>query len=89
MYAGEDLSLNHYINATSLISTIIRLTAIKILTIREYLYLNIKKINSCVYSDQRITQDVDRFTDQLSQSMPDLVIAPIVIVYYTYQTTKK
>ena len=43
----------------------------------------------CAYRDQRITQDVDRFTDQLTQALPDLVIAPIVIAYYTYQTTKK
>ncbi|XP_065919594.1 lysosomal cobalamin transporter ABCD4-like [Dysidea avara] len=38
--------------------------------------------------DQRITQDVDRFCDQLSQAMPDLVIAPLVVAFYTYQTTK-
>ena len=41
------------------------------------------------FSDQRITQDVDRFCDQLSQAMPDLVIAPLVVAFYTYQTTKK
>lgn len=42
-----------------------------------------------VFRDQRITQDVDRFCNQLSQSMPDLVIAPLVVAYYTYQTAKK
>ena len=68
-----------------------RSTVIKILTIREPFILSLprKKCDFCVCSDQRITQDVDQFTDQLTQALPDLVIAPIVIIYYTYQTTKK
>ena len=60
----------------------------KISIIRKYNFCDIQ-VMLCLYRDQRITQDVDRFTDQLSQSMPDLVIAPIVIVYYTYLNTKK
>jgi ATP-binding cassette subfamily D (ALD) protein 4 len=36
--------------------------------------------------DQRITQDVDRFCQQLQNIVPQLVISPFVIAYYTYET---
>ena len=36
--------------------------------------------------DQRITQDVDRFTTSLQAVLERLIISPIVIAYYAYQT---
>ncbi|KAI9142216.1 ABC transporter transmembrane region 2-domain-containing protein [Paraphysoderma sedebokerense] len=34
--------------------------------------------------DQRVTQDVDRFTDTLCKVIEQLIIAPFLIAYYTY-----
>ena len=36
--------------------------------------------------DQRITQDVDRFCDEVSQALPKLVLQPFLIAYYSYRT---
>ncbi|XP_064403467.1 lysosomal cobalamin transporter ABCD4-like isoform X3 [Halichondria panicea] len=36
--------------------------------------------------DQRITQDVDRFCNQISQLLPKIIIQPFLIVYYSYRT---
>ncbi|KAF9975222.1 hypothetical protein BGZ73_001204 [Actinomortierella ambigua] len=35
--------------------------------------------------DQRITQDIDKLTDALRKICEELVITPILILYYTYQ----
>ena len=39
-----------------------------------------------VLSDQRITQDVDRFCDQTSKVLPKIILQPFLIAYYTYRT---
>ncbi|XP_065187603.1 lysosomal cobalamin transporter ABCD4-like [Sycon ciliatum] len=36
--------------------------------------------------DQRITQDVDRFCNQFSQQLLQLILAPFTIVFYSYKT---
>ena len=36
-------------------------------------------------ADQRITQDVDKFSQQLSEISPKLLISPLTIAYYSYQ----
>ena len=36
-------------------------------------------------ADQRITQDVDKFCQQLSEISPKLLISPLTIGYYSYQ----
>lgn len=36
--------------------------------------------------DQRITQDVDKMSEQLSEILPDLIMAPFVILFYSYQS---
>ena len=38
------------------------------------------------FRDQRLTQDVDKFCQELKKVVPQVVIAPFVIVYYTYKT---
>ncbi|KAG2208279.1 hypothetical protein INT47_006135 [Mucor saturninus] len=35
--------------------------------------------------DQRITQDVDKFSETLREIVTKLIIAPIMVVYYTYK----
>ncbi|KAI9248694.1 ATP-binding cassette sub-family D member 4-like protein [Helicostylum pulchrum] len=35
--------------------------------------------------DQRITQDIDKFTETLRQIVTNLIIAPIMVVYYGYK----
>jgi len=39
-----------------------------------------------MYSDQRITQDVDRMTKTFSAIIADLLISPFTIAFYTYRT---
>lgn len=36
-------------------------------------------------ADQRITQDVEKFSQQLSEISPKLLISPLTIAYYSYQ----
>lgn len=36
-------------------------------------------------ADQRITQDVDKFSQQLSEISPKLLISPLTIAYYSYK----
>ncbi|CAG8565186.1 12629_t:CDS:10 [Acaulospora morrowiae] len=36
--------------------------------------------------DQRITQDVDRFSETLRSVCEEIMVAPVLIAYYTYQT---
>ncbi|KND00887.1 uncharacterized protein SPPG_03987 [Spizellomyces punctatus DAOM BR117] len=36
--------------------------------------------------DQRITQDVEKFSDESRKVMEEIVIEPALLVYYTYQT---
>ena len=36
--------------------------------------------------DQRITQDVERFCDEVSQALPKLILQPFLIGYYSYKT---
>ena len=38
------------------------------------------------FSDQRITQDVNRFCEEVSQALPKLVLQPFLIAYYSYRT---
>lgn len=39
------------------------------------------------FRDQRITQDVERMTNKLAINIvPNLIIGPFVIAYYTYKT---
>lgn len=38
------------------------------------------------FRDQRLTQDVDKFCQELKKVVPQVVIAPFVIAYYTYET---
>lgn len=39
-----------------------------------------------VCRDQRITQDVDRFCDEVSQALPKIILQPFLIGYYSYRT---
>ena len=39
--------------------------------------------------DQRITQDVDKFSNQFSSIFSTLVISPFTVGYYTYQCYKR
>ena len=40
-----------------------------------------------MFSDQRITQDVERFCDQFAnQILPKLILWPFIVAYYTYKT---
>ena len=39
-----------------------------------------------VCRDQRITQDVDRFCDEVSQALPKIILQPFLIAYYSYRT---
>lgn len=41
------------------------------------------------FRDQRLTQDVDKFCQELKNVAPQVVIAPFVIAYYTYATYNK
>ncbi len=36
--------------------------------------------------DQRISQDVDRFCDEVSQALPKLMLQPFLVAYYSYRT---
>lgn len=36
--------------------------------------------------DQRITQDVNRFCEEVSQALPKLILQPFLIAYYSYRT---
>ncbi|KAJ3041652.1 ATP-binding cassette sub- D member 4 [Rhizophlyctis rosea] len=36
--------------------------------------------------DMRITQDLDKFCEQLRKVIEDLTITPLLLIYYTYQT---
>lgn len=35
--------------------------------------------------DQRITQDIDKFSETLRQIVSNLIIAPLMVIYYTWQ----
>lgn len=37
------------------------------------------------FRDQRITQDIDKFAETLSQIVTKLIIAPVMVIYYTYK----
>lgn len=49
-----------------------------------YYQLNVidRKIDN---PDQRITQDVDKMCDQLTQVLPNLIVAPFTAVFYSYK----
>ncbi|KAI8997294.1 ATP-binding cassette sub-family D member 4-like protein [Pilobolus umbonatus] len=36
-------------------------------------------------TDQRITQDIDKFSETLRQIVSNLIIAPLMVIYYTWQ----
>lgn len=38
-----------------------------------------------MHRDQRITQDIDKFAETLRQIVTNLIIAPVMVVYYTYK----
>lgn len=41
----------------------------------------------CIFcSDQRISQDVERFCDKFSTAMQKLILWPFIVSYYTYKT---
>lgn len=46
------------------------------------LVMNHEKVDN---PDQRITQDVDKFAETLRQIVTNLIIAPVMVVYYTYK----
>ncbi|KAI8887908.1 ATP-binding cassette sub-family D member 4, partial [Backusella circina FSU 941] len=46
------------------------------------LLMNHEKVDN---PDQRITQDIDKFADTLRQIVSQLIIAPIMVIYYTWQ----
>ena len=56
--------------------------------IRTYIHIHISThlSNAVCCRDQRITQDVERFCQELQNIVPQLVISPFVIAYYTYET---
>ncbi|GFU09517.1 ATP-binding cassette sub-family D member 4 [Nephila pilipes] len=59
-------------------------------TQNKFYILNTMKYDFTDNPDQRITQDVDKFTKQLSTIVGPFVVAPFTISYYTYscyQTT--
>ena len=39
--------------------------------------------------DQRMTQDVDKFCDQMTQVLPNVILSPAIIAYYTYKTFQR
>ncbi|KAJ1660442.1 hypothetical protein IWQ61_000621 [Dispira simplex] len=52
---------------------------------KGHLYLTIA--NSLLDNpDQRITQDIDKFARASAELLRDLIICPILVVYYTYKT---
>ncbi|XP_014665221.1 PREDICTED: ATP-binding cassette sub-family D member 4-like isoform X2 [Priapulus caudatus] len=53
----------------------------------NYYKLNVLD-NTIDNPDQRITQDVDKLCKQFSQVVPELLISPFTIAYYTYQAWK-
>lgn len=51
-----------------------------------WLHAYLKKKKNFKFSrDQRITQDIDKFADTLRQIVSQLIIAPIMVLYYTWQ----
>ena len=40
-------------------------------------------------SDQRMTQDVDKWCDQMTQILPNIILSPGIIAYYTYKTFQR
>lgn len=38
-----------------------------------------------LFRDQRITQDVDKFTNTYCEMLPKIIMAPFVIAYYSYK----
>ncbi|KAI8646414.1 ATP-binding cassette sub-family D member 4-like protein [Parasitella parasitica] len=46
------------------------------------LVMNYERIDN---PDQRITQDIEKFAETLRQIVTSLIIAPIMVVYYTYK----
>ncbi|KAG1114318.1 hypothetical protein G6F42_014217 [Rhizopus arrhizus] len=46
------------------------------------LVMNHEKVDN---PDQRITQDIDKFAETLRQIVTNLIIAPVMVVYYTYK----
>ena len=39
--------------------------------------------------DQRMTQDVDKWCDQLTQVLPNIILSPGIIAYYSYKTFQR
>ena len=66
------------------------LTASNCVGLHVVLYYLLHRITSSLvddhFRDQRLTQDVDKFCQELKKVVPQVVIAPFVIVYYTYKT---
>lgn len=42
-----------------------------------------------VCRDQRMTQDVDKWCDQVTQVLPNIILSPVIIAYYTYKTFQR
>jgi hypothetical protein len=53
------------------------------------LALCVKIYSTLFCRDQRITQDVDKFSNQFSSIFSTLVISPFTVGYYTYQCYKR
>ncbi|KAJ6219596.1 hypothetical protein RDWZM_005408 [Blomia tropicalis] len=59
----------------------------------SYYHLNVSNITEnkcknaigCDNVDQRITQDVDKMTNNLSTIIPELIVSPFIIAFYSYQ----
>jgi ABC-type uncharacterized transport system fused permease/ATPase subunit len=51
----------------------------------NYYHVNVTD-HSIDNPDQRITQDVDKFCDQMTQVLPNIILSPAIIAYYTYKT---
>ena len=59
----------------------------------SYYHLNVSNITEnkcknaigCDNVDQRITQDVDKMTNNLRTIIPELIVSPFIIAFYSYQ----
>ncbi|CAI7997277.1 Lysosomal cobalamin transporter ABCD4, partial [Geodia barretti] len=51
----------------------------------NYYHINVTD-HSIDNPDQRMTQDVDKFCDQMTQVLPNVILSPAIIAYYTYKT---
>lgn len=51
-----------------------------------YSILNFSELHSIDNPDQRMTQDIDNFSNSISYILEQIVISPLLMIYYIYQT---